>query len=149
LILFLKFWAKFLDGFTAERLIVVLGETGWVLRTDFIGLFNRLRNNVWAAQPEKAGSIGRRHAVKIDWKIGVFSNFHTVSVRFRNTRPNVFPICSEVRYPSWVGIMTMYDMKWSAPRKLGVNQSKYYDYYVDEPEMRSIHYCFQYFRLTV
>jgi len=45
--------------------------------------------------------------------------------------------------------MTMYDMKWSAQRKLAVNQSKYYDYYVDEPEMRSIHYCFQYFRLTV
>jgi hypothetical protein len=87
--------------------------------------------------------------VKIDWKIGVFSNFHTFSVRFRNTRPYVFPICSEVRYPSWVGIMTMYDMKWSAPRKLAVNQSKYYDYYVDELEMRSIHYCFQYFRLTV
>ena len=30
-----------------------------------------------------------------------------------------------------------------------MKQSNYYEYYVDEPYMRSIHYCFQYFRLTV
>jgi len=40
-------------------------------------------------------------------------------------------------------------MKWSALRKLAVKQSKYYEYYVDELDMRSIHYGFQYLRLTV
>jgi len=43
--------------------------------------------------------------------------------------------------------MAMYDMKWSTPRKLAVKQSEYYDYYINEPDMRSLPYCFQYFRL--
>jgi len=68
-------------------------------------------------------------------------------MRFRNTRPNVFLTCSEFYEPAWIGTMAMYDMKWSTPRKLAVKQSEYYDYYINEPDMRSLPYCFQYFRL--
>jgi hypothetical protein len=39
-------------------------------------------------------------------------------------------------------------LRWKA-NTVAMKQSKYYEYYVDDSNRRLIHYCFQYFRLTL